>query len=125
MLKIESGDNNNCVGRAIGTARVVLGLDPKYNVDLGKDRSVSKVVEKIGYCFPDNEVFVWCTRENFPKKFINNICYCGTYFEYDFDDSQWIIMYAYIADDEKGAHMVIGNPAFYKHTTVILIVAIQ
>ena len=117
-MNIESQHNRNCVGRAFSTMRIVLGYKTGIlPIKLHPDRrNVSDIVKIVGDVFPRNEVYVWCAESNFVSEG-TNVFYCGTEYAEDFDDTKYIIAFAYYDSDKDDAcgHMVIGSPQAYNN----------
>lgn len=113
-MNIESGINNNCIARAISTMRIVLGIDGILPINFDDGKRVIDIVRKVGLCFPDNEIYIWCRDDLFLDSDIN-VHYCGTSFSQSFDDTKYVIAFAYFDPETDNGHMVIGFPVGFKN----------
>lgn len=117
-MNIETQFDNRCVARGLSTMRLVLGLDGMLPVEIVKN-TISDIIEVVGRVFPDNEVYVWCQPDKFKEADVN-VHYCGEWLN-PFDDTQYIIGFAYFKSQDSDGHFVVGWPVGYNNIVGLMI----
>lgn len=124
-MQIESSKGNNCVNRAFSTMRAALSLDPllPFKMMEGNTKPLD-IVRECGKCFPECDVYIWCSKNSFVNCELN-VHYCGEWYHSTFDDASYIIAFSYCSNDGLYAHLVIGQPVLYDNMEGSICIAVK